>query len=105
EEVQACRSRMENHYRSLLDNGDDLDRNNRRREIGPEHHKAAKYFDYKAQWHYTQTAPTPCPNCGELVRPGLAYHMNGANMVCVLNWQRAVMAGVKKMEDVPARER
>jgi len=105
EEVRACRTRMETHYRWCLKTADELDRANRRREIGPEHHLAADYFAYKANWHYTQTAPTPCPYCGELVRPGLAYHMNSANMMCVLDWRRAVAAGVKKMEDVPVAER
>ena len=105
EELQACRTRMEAHFRSLLQNGDELDRNNRRREIGPEHHAAAEYFSYKANWHYTQTAPTPCPNCGELVRPGLAYHMNAMNQACILDWKRAVAAGVKKAEEVPANQR
>lgn len=105
EEVQACRTKMEKHYRWLLQQGDQLERTNRAREIGPEHHLAAEHFGYKANWHYVQTAPTPCPNCGELVRTGLAYHINPAGAVCVLDWKRAVRAGVKTMEDVPENER
>ena len=105
EEIQACRRKLEAHYRWLLGNGDELDRANRRREIGPEHHAAAEYFQYRANWHYSQAAPTPCLNCGEVVKPGLAYHMNAAGMVCVLDWKRAVQAGVKKLDEVPANER
>ncbi len=105
EEVQECRRKLEKHLRWLLQNGDELDRNNRRREIGPEHHAAAEYFSYKANWHYTQTAPTPCPSCGEMVRPGLAYHMNAMNQACILDWKRAVAAGVKKAAEVPADQR
>lgn len=105
EEVEECRRKLEKHYRMLLASADQLDRSNRRREIGPEHHLAADYFAYKANWHYSQSAPTPCPNCGELVRPGLAFHIDSTGGVCVLNWERTVLAGRKNMSDVPPSER
>jgi hypothetical protein len=104
QELAMAKSRMERHYRSLLKHGDELFRANRHREIGMEHHLAADYFHYRAQWHFVAEAPNFCPNCGEDVKPGIAFHMNNG-VLCVIDWQRAVAAGAKRIDEVPEEHR
>ncbi len=101
DELAKATDRMERHYKALLAQGDEYFRTNRQREIGPEHLRAADHYHYKAQWHTIAEVPHTCPNCGEAVRPGIAYHMNAMNVICVLDWKRAVESGVKAKEDVP----
>ena len=45
-----------------------------------------------------------CPNCGESIKDGIAYHRNQFG-ICVIDWQRTVAAGVVKKADVPEEMR
>ncbi len=100
-ELTMARERMEKHYKALLMQADAYQRENRQKEIGPEHRLAAEYFHYKALWHVVAEVPNFCPNCGEAVRPGLAYHATPFGTICVMDWHGAVNAGVKAKADVP----
>ncbi len=105
DELRMAKSRMEQHYKSLLQQADSLERENRQKEIGPEHRMAAEYFHYKAHWHVVAETPNFCPNCGEAVRTGVAYHATPFGTMCVIDWQAAVRAGVKTRADVPEEYR
>ncbi len=100
-ELTMTKERMEKHYKALLVQADAYERENRQKEIGPEHRLAAEYFHYKARWHVVAEVPNFCSNCGDLVRPGLAYHATPFGTICVIDWKGAVMAGVKTRTDVP----
>jgi hypothetical protein len=47
----------------------------------------------------------PCPNCGQQVAQGLAYHKDDDGDLCVIDWERTVMSGKRKREDVPPEKR
>ena len=49
--------------------------------------------------------PVDCPNCGEKVKSGVAFHKDADGDICVLDWKRTVAAGKKKKEDVPEEAR
>lgn len=60
----------------------------------------ADYFGIEYTWHKKQTAFASCPNCDARIPMGVAFHQMG-NVICVLDWKRAVDAGVKSKADVP----
>ena len=102
-ELEKARKRMEKFYRQLTTEADTFARNNRPELIIEKHHIAADYFHYAGHgnWHTAMEAPETCPNCGELVKAGVAFHKISDDTICVINWDRASAAGVKKPEDRP----
>jgi hypothetical protein len=46
-----------------------------------------------------------CPNCGDSIKTGIAFHKGSAGVLCVLDWRRAYEAGAVKKEDVPPGKR
>lgn len=104
-ELDRARSRMERHYKNLIAQADELMQNGERRALNPEHHLAAEYFKLKTAWHSIAQVSLACPNCGEDVGPGLAYHRSSLGMICVLDWKRTVESGVKTRDDVPENHR
>jgi hypothetical protein len=46
-----------------------------------------------------------CPNCGDSVKSGIAFHKSSAGVLCILDWRKAVEAGAAKKEDVPPGKR
>lgn len=106
DELSVTKQRLEQHYRQLLVRADELSRDPKtRREIGMEHHLAAEYFHARTEWHTVAELPEVCENCGEVVKPGCAYHLNSVGIVCVRDWKRTVESGVKARADVPEDKR
>ena len=102
EELGKARSRMENHYRGLVRQAEQMAADPKRAgEIGEEHHHAADYLRVNATWHMRTVLGEPCPNCGDMVNPGIAFHMSSSGMRCILDWKRAVSAGAAKKDEVP----
>ena len=106
EELAKAKGRMENHYRRMLVQADELSRDPKtRKEIGAEHHLAAEYFHVRSEWHTVAELPEICENCGETIKPQAAYHVNSIGAICVRDWKRSVESGVKKRDDVPEGHR
>lgn len=104
EHLATTKRLMQEHYRKLIQQADEAFMSNdrdQRRSIGPEHHMAAEYFHAKSQWHVIAELPSICPNCGEATAPGIAYHRNSMGLVCVIDWRKAVNAGIVKADEVP----
>lgn len=104
-ELDRCRARMENHYKNLVAQADDLVQNGERKSLTPEHHLAAEYFQLRTTWHTIADPLRNCPNCGESVGAGIAYHRNSMGVLCVIDWRKAVGAGAKTRADVPEDKR
>jgi hypothetical protein len=53
--------------------------------------------------------PWECPNCGELVLEGVAYHKNGSGDDCIIDYDRYAQVVMRKsatvQETKPARTR
>ena len=69
-----------------------------------DHHLAAEMFGVDVDWHRVTTPKIECPNCGDKIKEGIAFHYSNGNR-CVIDWERAYLAGVVKKEDVPEQLR
>lgn len=101
EELHMARTRMEGHYRAVVQDAEEKYRDGKAKELGEEHHAAADYLHINAPWHVKSAVQEPCPNCGEMINPGIAYHPSAVGGVCVIDWPRTVRAGVKRRDEVP----
>jgi len=114
EELEAARRRMANTYdaklRKMDDAAADSDPTLVRQMADRTAHAACEYFGQVRPWHPNFNAKndlagkSECPNCGEMIRAGAPFHALGA-AVCVLDWRKAVEAGVKQIDDVPPARR
>lgn len=110
EEVAKAIKRKETFYRKRLDQARALEASDPKSlyaYLTPTDHIAADYFGEEFSWHKVSRKPENCPNCGEPIRAGVAFHASAAlgGVVCVIDWRRAVEAGVKKLADVPESKR
>jgi hypothetical protein len=48
---------------------------------------------FKADWHSKQEVKMDCPNCGDSIKAGIAFHKSSAGVLCVLDKERAIAAG------------
>lgn len=101
EELHKAKERMQRHYKGLLSRAETLSRQNKIDEISWEMHLAADHFRIRSTWHTVAELPEECPNCGEGIKPGVAFHTLANGALCVVDWRRAVAAGVVRKEDVP----
>ena len=104
DELRKCRSKMERHYRSVVESAEKLARKGHGDEIGDEAHVAADYLGVSAPWHVISEVSQSCPNCGDPIKSGVAFHPSALGP-CIIDWERTVAAGVKKREDVPIEKR
>lgn len=101
EALRKTKDKLEIHYDMMVKLGERLANDPKTAiEIGEEHHRAAEYLNINTTWHRRTVIQNACPNCGEPINPGIAYHMSSMGP-CILDWQKAVAAGMKKREDVP----
>lgn len=63
----------------------------------PDTHLAMDALGLEASWHARNEVRAMCPNCGETIRPGLAFHKIG-DAVCVIDPLRALKAGIISKE-------
>lgn len=66
-------------------------------------HDAMDALGLKADWHQKREVLAKCPNCGDDVPAGVAFHKSSVGVICVLDPERAFKAGVidrARMEDL-----
>jgi len=98
EEVKKAVKRMEAYYKHLLDQARATEVSKPaelQNIIGPEHHIAADYFGEEHSWHSKKARTDFCPNCGERIKQGAAFHKTEEGTLCILNWEKAVKSGVR----------
>ena len=107
DELRKAETRREAYYRFRLQEADGLERSNPRQLqhiLQLDHHMSAEYFGVESNWHRAPSAKVDCPNCGQKVSQGVAFHYDNGR-VCVLDWERAWLAGAVKKDDVPEPKR
>lgn len=95
-ELKAAKDRMERYYNTLLEKAKAVEASQPGAlpdTITPEHHAAADYYGIETSWHQRRSEPTDCPNCGERIKKGIAFHRNSDGLMCVIDWRRAVASG------------
>lgn len=98
QEVKKAVARMEKRYKEILDKVRAVeisDPKSLHEVLSPEHHFAADYFGLAFSWHSKETRTDYCPQCGERMRVGAAFHKTEDGGMCILDWKRAVQAGVR----------
>jgi len=97
-EIKAAIRRMEQHYNTLLEKARAVETSNPKELVEmltPEHHAAADYFGVETSWHGKRSRPMDCPNCGERIKQGVAFHKTDEGTLCIIDWKRAVASGVR----------
>lgn len=98
DEIKRAVSRMERHYNFLLEKARAVETSNPKELIEmltPEHHAAADYYGVETSWHGKRSRPMDCPNCGDRIKAGVAFHKTEEGTLCILDWKRAVASGVR----------
>lgn len=98
DEIDRAYARMEKFYTGKLDEARAMevsDPANLSKFISPEHHAAADYFGEERPWHTKKSKPMDCPNCGDKIKSGAAFHKTDEGSFCIIDWKRAVAAGVR----------
>jgi hypothetical protein len=71
----------------------------------PDIYDAMEALGVEADWMKKSEIKQSCPNCGDSVKAGIAFHKSSAGTLCILDWRKAVDAGAVKKEDVPPGKR
>lgn len=107
-EITRAEERRNARYRALIAQADSLEQTNRkeleeflRGEDGTDLRMALDFYGEQRAYHKPMIATRSCPNCGDAIKLGVAFHLLPNNMYCVNDWPRAVDAGVKTKSDVP----
>lgn len=108
-EIAMAEKRRERFYKGLIAHADSLEETNRkeleefiRGEDGADLRLALDFFGEKRSYHKPMIATRSCPNCGDDIKTGVAFHKSESlGIICILDWQRAVAAGIKTKSDVP----
>jgi hypothetical protein len=111
EDLKAAEARRHKFFEGLLEKARTLEYTNKpalEYTINQDYHLAADYFGEESSWHVKRVrkaAKVECPNCGEQIKAGVAFHKNEEDELCVLDWKRTVAAGKKTEAEVPRAER
>ena len=52
-----------------------------------------------ADWHRAPVSQMACPNCGDVVKAGIAFHKSSAGVLCIIDRERAIKAGAIQDEE------
>ena len=103
EEIAKAKARRLAYYKFRFEEANGLLRSDPKKlqeVLNLDHHLAAEMFGVDVDWHRVTTPKIECPNCGDKIKEGIAFHYtNGAR--CVLDWEKAWLAGVVKRDEVP----
>lgn len=66
--------------------------------INPDVHDAMDALGMSADWHQAKKIMVQCPNCGDQIASGIAFHRSSSEVLCVIDAKRAFKAGVIDME-------
>ena len=103
EELKKAETRRVTYYKQIFEDMNGLMRSDPREaqsRLGQDHHLAAEMFGQDVDWHRVVSPKIECPNCGEKIKEGIAFHYTNGSK-CILDWNRAYLAGAVKKEDVP----
>jgi hypothetical protein len=103
-EIALFRQRVQKTMNALVRRGEELAAAGDLRSISPLHHFAMDYLGKSAPWHMTAHHMITCPNCGDPVREGIAYHRNSFGEKCIVDEDRyaKMLAQQKRIEAAAA---
>lgn len=60
----------------------------------PDVYAAMEALGVQADWHRKVEVKQECPNCGDQIKAGIAFHKSSAGVLCIVDPVRAAKAGV-----------
>jgi hypothetical protein len=103
EEIKRAELSRDNHYRYLTKEAFRLyaigaKQGNEFIQRFPDTHIAMDALGMQASWHQTNTVSATCPNCGDSIKQGIAFHQSSAGILCVIEPEKALKAGAISRE-------
>ena len=97
-EIKAAEERRDKHYKYLTKEATRLaaistKELNEFLQSYPDVHIAMDALGLEANWHTRSVVRASCPNCGDVVNQGIAFHLSSAGILCVIDPARALKAG------------
>lgn len=87
-EIKIFRDRLNKTMTSLIKMAEAAAASGDLKSITPIMHDAMDYLGKQAHWHMPTHHMINCPNCGEPVQEGIAYHRNSMGERCVIDIER-----------------
>jgi len=87
-EIKIFKKIVDTTMDALVRRGEELSAADDLRNITPLMHFAMDYQGKQAKWHMASAHMMSCPNCGELVKEGIAYHKNDFGEKCIIDAER-----------------
>jgi hypothetical protein len=105
EEVRIFKERSQRTLNELIRAAEQLAAQNDLKSISPLMHYAMDYFGKQAPWHMAAEHMVACPNCGDLVKDGIAYHKNSFGEKCIIDAKKyTAMIRAQKAAEAAAME-
>src|SRR5579872_1493028 len=108
EEIAAAEKRRDIYYKRLIDQANSLAASDPKALhdiLNQDYHLAAEHFGLDTSWHQVLKPMAECPNCGDKIKPGVAFHNSSVTgMLCIIDRERAKAAGVRVPENSPITE-
>ena len=107
-QIKLFRGLVDRTMDALVKEGNRWNAEGRLANISPMMHFAMEYFGLSSPWHMSHRHKTECPNCGDLVLEGIAYHRNASGDICIIDRERYEASVItvqqqKESETVPAQ--
>ena len=94
EEIKLFRTYVGKTMNGLVKQAELLAAQGKLQEITPNMHFAMDYLGKTAAWHMTMDHMVSCPNCGDLIKDGIAYHRNSFGDKCIVDEARCIKLGI-----------
>lgn len=100
DEIKIFRNRVNATMNAHVKAAEQFAAGNDTKSITPLMHFAMDYLGKQAPWHMPAFHMISCPNCGDPVKEGIAYHKNAFNERCIVDIEkyRAMMAQRREIE-------
>jgi len=98
EEISRAEKARNDRYRAITQKAIQLESKsvkslNEYLETTPDVHTAMDVLGLQAGWHKAQEVRMECPNCGDTIKSGIAFHQSRAGILCIIDPDRALKAG------------
>lgn len=94
QEIKIFQKRVNETMNTLIRRAEELAAQGELRMISPLMHFAMDYLGKQAGWHMTHDHMITCPNCGDPVKEGIAYHRNSFGDKCIIDMERCIKLGI-----------
>lgn len=107
-DIKRAEGLRDRHYRRLTDGAMAAARQSSAKlsDYLREHEDVSDAMDalgLRADWHHTRIVQSVCPNCGDSITGGVAFHQSSAGVLCILDPEKAFKAGAinrERLEDL-----